>query len=455
MEEYLRRSILLGSRRLEKYVFTGEKPKPERQILERLTKEIRGFLENPENKVVLLYGLRGVGKTTMLAQAYFKFREKIKSERIIYISVDDASMLGANIREIFETYERMIGERLEELSEPTVFLLDEVHYDENWDLAIKTAYDKGRNLLIVATGSSALSIKLSTDLARRSKKIHVSPLTFSEYLLLKHNIQMEATLKDSLRKAFLSCNFNGVEDELRKALLKFDPIEVENYLIEGSLPVFLRSDDPLADAYSIIERIIRWDIAKMDFSEDTLERTFHLLLLLASGESLDYETLTSSLELSKPVVSRLISVLEKLEVIFPIRAYGSIGKVARKTPKYKFLAPMLRSAVLDHFDLLERDEKTLGVLLEDAVALYLYLIAREKGYSLTYDAQKGGADFILSMSTGRKIVIEVGWGKKGAKQVRKTMKKVNSDCGLVIHNGKFKVEQGITWIPKEWFLLML
>jgi len=41
MEEYLRRSILLGSRRLEKYVFTGEKPKPERQILGRLIKRLK------------------------------------------------------------------------------------------------------------------------------------------------------------------------------------------------------------------------------------------------------------------------------------------------------------------------------------------------------------------------------------------------------------------------------
>ena len=79
------------------------------------------------------------------------------------------------------------------------------------------------------------------------------------------------------------------------------------------------------------------------------------------------------------------------------------------------------------------------MLLEDAVALYLHILAKEEKLGLHYDAQtgvprKGGADFILKgKSVG--VVVEVSWGKKGSRQVIKTMKKTGISCGIVVYNG--------------------
>jgi len=169
---------------------------------------------------------------------------------------------------------------------------------------------------------------------------------------------------------------------------------------------------------------------------------------------LNYDKLTARLGISRPVLAKLLSALEALEVIFPVRAYGSLGKAVRKTPKYKFLAPSLRAAILNRFGFLETDEKTLGNLLEDAVALYLYLMAGRNLGLVTYDASKGGADFILS-TPREKVVIEVGWGEKDDRQVRRTMRKVKADKGIVVHGGAFKQKGNIIWLPNEWFLLML
>ncbi|MFA4719503.1 hypothetical protein [Pyrococcus kukulkanii] len=96
----------------------------------------------------------------------------------------------------------------------------------------------------------------------------------------------------------------------------------------------------------------------------------------------------------------------------------------------------------------------LGMLLEDAVALYLHLLAKEKKMGLHYDAQKGGADFILRGGS-KGIVIEVGWGKKGDRQVKKTMKKTGLTCGVVIYNGPLKKKGDVWFVPRELFLLML
>jgi hypothetical protein len=41
---------------------------------------------------------------------------------------------------------------------------------------------------MLITGSSALSLEMTVDVARRSKREIMSPLNFSEYLMLKYRI---------------------------------------------------------------------------------------------------------------------------------------------------------------------------------------------------------------------------------------------------------------------------
>lgn len=455
VEDLVRRTIDTAGSRLRKHAFTptGEK-RPERKPLAELWEEVKSFLETGENKLLVLYGLRGVGKTTMLAQTYFKLLPQIPGERLVYVSLDKLRPLGISLNDFVRAYERLLGERIEELSQPTFLFIDEAYYDENFGVTVKDIYDSASNLMIVVTGSSSLPLKLDPDLMRRAKKLRVPPLTFTEYLLLKKGIEIPEELSMALKRAFLSCDFSGIEEKLRGVLLKFTEKDVEDYLVQGSLPVYLTSKNPLEDAYEILRKIVEVDLMREGLSETTREKTLGLLLLLASGESLAYDDLSSTLGLSKATVEKMIEKLEDLEVIFPVRAYGSLGKVARKTPKYKFLAPILRSAVLYEFGLFERDSKTLGMLLEDAVALYLHLLAKEGKLGLHYDAQKGGADFILKgKSTG--VVVEVGWGKKGLRQVVKTMRKTGINCGVVVHNGPLRKRDDVWFLPRELFLLML
>ncbi|ADT85188.1 ATP-binding protein [Thermococcus barophilus] len=455
VESIVRRTIDTAEARLRKYAFTpaGEK-RPERKPLAKLSEEIESFLRTRENKLLVLYGLRGVGKTTMLAQTYFKLLPQISRERLVYVPLDKLRSLGISLSDFIQAYERLLGERVEEFSQPTFLFIDEAHYDENFGITVKDLHDSANNLMIVVTGSSSLPLKLDPDLTRRAKKLRVPPLTFTEYLLLKKGIRIPEELSIALKHALLNCDFSGIEEKLEGVLLKFTEKDVEDYLIQGSLPIYLTSTSPLEDAYEIVRKIVEVDLVREGLSETTREKALGLLLLLASGESLAYDDLSSTLGLAKGTIEKLIEKLEDLEVIFPVRAYGSLGKVARKTPKYKFLAPMLRSAVLYEFGLFERDSKTLGMLLEDAVALYLHLLAKEKKLGLHYDAQKGGADFILKgHSIG--IVIEVGWGKKDLRQVIKTMKKTGLTCGVVIYNGPLKKKGDVWFVPRELFLLTL
>jgi len=75
---------------------------------------------------------------------------------------------------------------------------------------------------------------------------------------------------------------------------------------------------------------------------------------------------------------------------------------------------------------------------------------------LTYffDAEKGGANFIIKQPMGKPIPIEVKFGKKGEKQVRKSMEKFNSSYGIIIGSIDLKFENNTPYLPKELFFVL-
>lgn len=86
--------------------------------------------------------------------------------------------------------------------------LDEIHYDRKWVLFLKTLYDRTKshkNILVIATGSSALLLQSTPDLARRVIVEKIYPLNFLEYLILKYKKYPIKGLKQELyEKVFFS-----------------------------------------------------------------------------------------------------------------------------------------------------------------------------------------------------------------------------------------------------------
>jgi len=103
------------------------------------------------------------------------------------------------------------------------------------------------------------------------------------------------------------------------------------------------------------------------------------------------------------------------------------------------------------------EQNARGKLLEDLVGMYLYrLFNKTPGFSLTYDAEKGGADFIIGAGNKR-IVIEVGINKTIYKQVAQTMKKTSAGYGIIISEKAKTLEynevENVVKIPLDYFLL--
>ncbi|NJE49459.1 ATP-binding protein [Thermococcus sp. 9N3] len=403
-----------------------------RFLFEKLTGFVDAYIDGGDPRTVLLPGLRGTGKTTLLGQLYFHTLSQTSD--VIYISADEVRLLGFSLHEVIERYFDVFRPKR------PVLLLDEVQYAENWDLTLKVLHDR-KKALIIATGSSALKLRESPDLARRAIHVDVKPLSFVEYLHLRGN-DVERIGLDALFE------FNAEDLERALSLGARYAGEAENYLKLGSLPLTLEMDERLAyDAlFSLLERIVYRDLPEFrNFDSSTLDSALRLLTLLATpkGERFSYEKLSKTLGISKSTVIELVRAFVASGLLIEIPPIGGISKKIRRSPKLKFSAPSLRASLLSKFEVVE-----LAPLLEDAVALYL----SGEGV-LEYEPGKGGADFVLTRG-GKRYVIEVGLGKSDYAQVKRSMERTGADFGIVIGK-EFEARDNLLMIPWWAFLSLV
>ncbi len=444
---------------------------------------IEGYVDeflngSKENRFIIMPGLRGLGKTTILFQIYDHLinEKKIEQNRVLYLSVDELrAYFGGRLIDVIDVFVNEIhGSSMVNLDEDVFILVDESHYDKNWSLVGKIIYDNSNNIFTIFTGSSALNLEINADAARRARKEAIYPMNFSEYLTLKRGIQppQEASGflldlifkgdKDSVEKmAKLENEFLKESVKLSKSLKK----EWENYLCCGGFPFGLNLDniELYEGIFDMVEKVIQKDIFILQsFKTETSSTILNIILFLAlqkSGET-SQAKLAKSLGVSSSSVKTILDVLEKTHLIFSILPYGSAGKIVRKSWKYYFLSPSLKAAINFKFGRYAPpgDRNFLGVLTENLVASQFFKMKETMHIprGIFYDSQKGGVDFLLENIDGTVIPVEVGVGNKNPKQVKKAMDKYKSGYGVLISNATMKTtkKKNVIYIPLNTFSLL-
>ena len=163
---------------------------PQRHIYKKLERHLDDFLSGKtEQRWIIVPGLRGVGKTTVLSQLFLKLQPRFDALRTLYVSLDEATgLLNSNLVEILEAYESILGESFERAKKPIFLFIDEVQYDPKWGLALKSLYDRTKQVFIFCTGSSAVSLQTNPDVYRRVVVEKLYPLSFPEYQMLRQGI---------------------------------------------------------------------------------------------------------------------------------------------------------------------------------------------------------------------------------------------------------------------------
>lgn len=446
------------------------KERPKRNVYVLLSKYLNNYRNNINKQArwLAISGLRGMGKTTLLAQLYCEL--SVPKQNKLFISIDHVTQLiGSSIDETIQAYEKILGTSIESLKEPVFLFVDEVQYDPNWAISLKTIYDRSKHVFIVSTGSSALEINTNPDTARRVVTETLLPMSFTEYQKISKGIFEERNLSRNLRDAIRSGQsaeeifreFNAQRKKINSYWAKVDKLEINKYLQYGTLP-FMAATGNTALAFDQLERsidrILGSDVTKIGhFTSDIVLRIPQVLYSIADSETTSINSLSKSLGIPRPTLTRILDALVQAEVLYKLEANSSHVAQVRKADKYLFTTPAIRAMYFTLTGSTRVSSQVIGHLLEDAVGLYLRRIFGERSLSnsTTYGSVSGSADFIVKHRQNT-YVIEAGIGTKTMAQIERTGGVPKNRIGILLSNDEISLnkEKNIVSIPlREFFLI--
>src|SRR5438552_5032002 len=242
---YVRNQLAQVENRLYAYtVNLQEKPYPQRQEVSLIEEYITHYREEgSEPRWITITGLRGVGKTTLMAQLYTRLQGEPNYK--LYLSLDEITrVLGVGLQDVLDVYEEVLGVVFEKLEKPIYLFLDEVQYEEKWAAILKNMYDRSKKVFIITTGSAALLLQTDADVSRRMVVEKLYPLSFSEFLLLKEGKAQDKYLSEAIINSVFSSR-NAEEMYTRLKILQKDVINywlgvdrlaIDTYLRYATLP---------------------------------------------------------------------------------------------------------------------------------------------------------------------------------------------------------------------------
>ena len=444
-----------------------------RNIFQEMKKHIDDFLGGyDENRFMVMPGLRGIGKSTLIFQLYnYLINKGIDLDRILYLSIDQINSLPhANIENLISTFVESIHDRYPATLDKELFIfIDEAQEDENWSKTGKIIYDQTKKIFMIFTGSNALDFELDKNAARRTSIQRIYPMNFQEYLYLKYNIP-PTDISNDLINMILTSNVGNTLQKEREILSHINlinkPLSLawNDFLCYGGFPLTLNLDHVNSHyrIYEIVDRIIDKDVRRYKaFNGNTKRKLFNIISFIATQKpgNISLNKLSKHISTSRSNVIELIDILENTHLIFHILPYGGASKMIRKPSKYYFLSPSLTASI--NFTIGKHNPNNndyMGVLAETLVASTFFrlnnTIHRPQG--IFYPTEKGMCDFIITNWDGDKIAIEVGVGSKDKKQVTKTMRKYNCKHAIIISQTTefIKKDGNIIYLPLKTFSLI-
>ena len=362
------------------------------KVKELLDEEAQG-----KKPAVLISGLRGIGKTTLMLQLF----NDVKGA--FYFSADSIIVKTSTIYNIVEEAYRQ--------GYSSIFI-DEIHTYPRWTEELKNIYDDF-NVRIIASGSSTAAIKKgSIILGRRALDFPLSLLTLREFFYLKENEDYTATIDDVMdRKAAI--RWLATHPKAEKYY--------KEYLSVGGFPIAERGI-----IFKLIKRMIYEDaLAEFSLTKnkvDVSERLLGFLSLSKPGE-FSYTSFSSMSGYAKSTIYEVVEMLKEL---------GLLRSVEEKTPKAEakgsmkllFSHPNLRAAFADQL----MKEPEIGALREE---YFLFHMANLGYPTFLPKKMKKNPDYNVKIGNSE-LLFEIGGASKTAKQLGGREGIVLDDEALVV-----------------------
>ncbi len=341
---------------------------------------------NWNNRLTVITGARGVGKTTMLLQ-YIRENLNKNPDEVIFASLDDLYFSKNNIVDFADAFVKRGGKYL---------FLDEVHKYRNWSPEIKNIYDYFADLKIVITGSSALDIfKGTADLSRRAVLHKMHGLSFREFIRLKYKHSLPVLkLEDVLMNPTVN---------ILPVLEAVKPIKLfEEYLKAGYYPFFTEDEQSFHErlkqtVYQVLETDLP-SVENIDFSAVQHLRTLLSVISDIVPFKPNISKLSTRVGVSRETLMKYLFLLEKADLLMLLRPQTQGLSLMNKPEKIFLNNPNLMFA-------LSNTLVNPGTMRE---TFFFNQLAEHNKVTYT-----GKGDFFID----GKYTIEIGGRRKSQKQI--------------------------------------
>ncbi|MCI0542350.1 ATP-binding protein [bacterium] len=316
-----------------------------------------------KGKVVILYGARQVGKTTLIHQIRKKYG-------------NDADYLNCDEKDIREALtDKTSTELIHFLGSKKIIFLDEAQRVQNIGLTLKLLVDNFPKMQIVATGSSSfeLSNAVVEPLTGRKYEFHLYPFSVSELTEQYSSIEMKRLLET--RMIF------GMYPEVVEK-----PGEAESNL------------NLIADSYLSKDILAYQGIRKPEILQKLLSA-----LALQVGNEASYRELSGLVGTNKETTSSYLRILEQAFIVFRLMPLSRhLRKEISKSRKVFFYDNGVRNALISNMNPLSR-RQDVGALWENFLVserikhnsnagrtLNIYFWRTHDGQEIDYVEDEGG-----------------------------------------------------------------
>jgi len=365
------------------------------QISRLIQKDIINHLQ--PNKVVVIYGPRRVGKTTLIQEINKKFFNKT-----LFVNGDDISIQSYLGSQNLEKLKSFVGKT-------PLLIIDEAQTIPKIGLNLKIMVDNIPNLKIIATGSASfdLSQQIGEPLVGRKWQFELYPISQME--LSKYENPFESTTK------------------------------LESRLIYGSYPEVVTASNNIKKG-EILKEILDGYLFKDILLFEGLRKSAKLVQILKLiafqiGREVSLRELAQHTELNSGTVARYLDLLEKVFIIRRLSGFRrNLRTEVTKTGRYYFIDNGVRNILINNLNQLS-DRSDVGELWEN----YLYVERlKKREYKKIYVNEyfwrthtQNEVDLVEERN-GKLHGFEYKWGKKYSKKYRlftETYK--NADCTLI------------------------
>jgi len=331
------------------------------QPREKYLRELRKYLELKQ--IVVLTGLRRVGKTTLMKLLIEELiKDGVLAKHILYVSLDDYLLDSKSIIDVINEFRKIHKITMDQ---KIYLFFDEVTYKKNFHIQLKNIYDSQNTKIVTASSSSSMLRDKKASLTGRSISLEIKPLDLDEYL-----------------------SFKGIK--LKKRDSQLHKSYFLDYCKDGGMPENVLNPNR-EYLMNLVDDIIQKDITAFHgIKNHQIVRDYFTLLMERSGKQLSINKIGKILNISPDTSRRYLGYFESTYLIYLLPRWGKTNQKLLSAKKI-----YASDLGIKHLFMGERD---LGSYFEN----YIYLRLRNKKAVYYLYENTTEIDFI----TEDKILIE-------------------------------------------------